>query len=280
MSLLVQALIMSPAVILVLSATRLIVICNYDTTNAATIATSGGVTGTLLGTIVPLLPPYLPAATLVLLMFNRFFLAFVTATATAFVSPAYMTATQGFHIAATKLPRLLDFSLNGQWSDLWHEAGSKVVIFMAISLTFAVFEIRYLFSDWSDHPVIEGTLRFGGGLIVAAACFFGLLFVQAVYRVPLDLAHGSQVARRPWMPAEEITLNNGSVVVGYTISSNDGWFLILNDEDRTVQYVAADKITDRHVCTPKRDKVEYRDPLIKLIGAQEPKTRTCTSHVG
>jgi hypothetical protein len=48
MSRLAQALIMSPAVILVLSATRLILICNYDTTNAATIATFGGVIGTLL----------------------------------------------------------------------------------------------------------------------------------------------------------------------------------------------------------------------------------------
>lgn len=279
MSLLAQALIMSPAVILVLSATRLIVICNDDTTNAATIATSGGVTGTLLGTIVPLLPPYLPAVALVLLLFNRFFLAVVTAGAAAFVSPAYMSATKGLHIAATKFPQLLGLAWGGQWSALWHEAGPKIVVFMAISLVFAIVEIRVWFSGWENHPVLEGLLRFVGGLMVAAVCLFGLLFVQAVYRVPFDPAHGFQVVRRPWMPAEEIALKDGSVIVGYTISSKDGWFLILKDEDRTIQYVLADSVTDRRVCTPKRDQIEYHDPLLKSKDAQEPKTRPCPTKI-
>lgn len=258
-----------------MSATRLIVICNYDTTNAATIATSGGIAGTLLGTIVPLLPPYLPAVVLVLLLFNRFFLAAITAGATAFLSPAYMTAIEGYHVATTKLPHLLGLALDSQWSVLWREAGPKIVIFMAISLTFAIIEIRVWFSGWVDHPYLEGLLRFVGGLVVAAVCFFGLLFVQAVYQVPFDLTHGSQVVRRPWMPAEEITLDNGRVLIGYTISSKDGWFLILNDEDRTTEYIRAASVSGRRVCTHERDQIKYRDPLIKLVGAREPRTHTC-----
>jgi hypothetical protein len=113
------------------------------------------------------------------------------------------------------------------------------------------------------------------GLVVAAVCLFGLLFVQAVYQVPFDAANASQIARRPWMPTEEITLDNGDVLVGYTISSKDGWFQILNDDDQTIMFVKATSITKRHVCTPEDDRVEYHDPLLNLEGAQAPKSQTC-----
>jgi hypothetical protein len=51
-----RALLLSPVVLLFISATRLILVSNYDTTTATTIATSGGFVATLLGTVVPLLP--------------------------------------------------------------------------------------------------------------------------------------------------------------------------------------------------------------------------------
>lgn len=61
-----KAAMLSPAVILFASATRLLFISNYDTTTATTIASAAGVVGTLLGTVVPLLPPYLPILTILL----------------------------------------------------------------------------------------------------------------------------------------------------------------------------------------------------------------------
>src|SRR4051794_1668012 len=64
----------SPLVLLFATGTRLLVISNYDTTTASTIASENGAVGTLLGTLIPLLPAFLPVVGLVLLM-NRNFLA-------------------------------------------------------------------------------------------------------------------------------------------------------------------------------------------------------------
>jgi hypothetical protein len=51
---------LSPFIILLASGTRLILISNYDTTTATTMAASGSLGETLLGTVIPLLPPFLP----------------------------------------------------------------------------------------------------------------------------------------------------------------------------------------------------------------------------
>ena len=85
----VQALLLSPLVILFASAARLLIISNYDTTTATTVAASSGVVGTLLGTIVPLLPLLLPAIVIFFVIFRQWGLVVLTALLTAFVSPAY-----------------------------------------------------------------------------------------------------------------------------------------------------------------------------------------------
>jgi hypothetical protein len=97
----VKALILSPIVILFASAARLLIISNYDTTTATTIASSAGVVGTLLGTVVPLLPPFLPAIIVFFIIFRRWGLALLTALFTALVSPMYITsAKEGLRTAA------------------------------------------------------------------------------------------------------------------------------------------------------------------------------------
>jgi len=85
----IQALLLSPLVILFASAARLLIISNYDTTTATTVAASSGVVGTLLGTIVPLLPLFLPAIVIFFVIFRQWGLVVLTALLTAFVSPAY-----------------------------------------------------------------------------------------------------------------------------------------------------------------------------------------------
>jgi hypothetical protein len=67
----VKALLLSPIVVLFAAAIRLIIVGDYDTTTATTIATSSGATGTLLGTVVPLLPPYFPVIAVLLAVFRR-----------------------------------------------------------------------------------------------------------------------------------------------------------------------------------------------------------------
>lgn len=84
----VKALLLSPVVVLFASAVRLLIISNYDTTTATTLAASSGVVGTLLGTIVPLLPLFLPAIFIFFIIVRRWGLVLLTALFTAFVSPA------------------------------------------------------------------------------------------------------------------------------------------------------------------------------------------------
>jgi len=63
------ALILSPAGLLLISAGRLLIVANFNTTTAVTIASSGGFVNTLLGTVIPLVPGlcFLPRASSVAL---------------------------------------------------------------------------------------------------------------------------------------------------------------------------------------------------------------------
>lgn len=91
----VVALALSPLVVLLASGTRLLVISNYDTNTASTMATSGGLGETLLGTVIPLLPFFLPAAAAALAIFRMWLLATFTIFAAAIISPAYATVSEG-----------------------------------------------------------------------------------------------------------------------------------------------------------------------------------------
>jgi hypothetical protein len=107
-----KAALLSPAVILFASATRLLLISNYDTTTATTIASAAGVVGTLLGTVVPLLPPYLPILTILLAAARRWTLAGFAGCATVLLSPTYVDSPNGgFKLAfnsATNAVRLAE----------------------------------------------------------------------------------------------------------------------------------------------------------------------------
>lgn len=96
-----KALFLSPIVILFASAARLLLISNYDTTTATTLAASAGVVGTLLGTIVPLLPLFLPAILIFFIVVRRWGLAVLTALLTTLVSPAYIgSVKEGIGVTA------------------------------------------------------------------------------------------------------------------------------------------------------------------------------------
>jgi hypothetical protein len=242
----IRALMVSPAVILFASATRLLLICNYDTTNATTMAASGGVTGTLLGTLVPLLPPYLPVIALSLAIFRRWSLFFLAALGTALVSPAYDSASDGSQKAYAMLRHFERLALNHDVRAMWHD--SRVV-----------------------------TLCAGVALIVAGACVFALLFMQVVYRVPFDISTFSEIARRPWLPAEDIVLRPGGTRVGYTVSTKDKWFIILNEDNRTIDYLRDEEIASRKVCSLGSNQHPSNFPLIRLQRVHPISVSPCTS---
>src|SRR5215831_3610813 len=100
------ALIGGPVGVLLISAARLIVVANFNTTTAVTIASSGGFVNTLLGTVIPLVPIFMPYLALLLLLLKRFLLSIM-----AFVFAAFITPT------AVALPELFGYAKT-QWQNL------------------------------------------------------------------------------------------------------------------------------------------------------------------
>src|SRR6266487_1049238 len=93
------ALILSPVGLLLISAGRLIVVANFNTTTAVTIASSGGFINTLLGTVIPLVPVFMPYVALLLLLFRRFLLSIMTFVFAAFITPTSISLPDVFGLA-------------------------------------------------------------------------------------------------------------------------------------------------------------------------------------
>jgi hypothetical protein len=77
----------TPVGLALISATRLLIISNYNVTTAITVAESGGYVNTFLGSLIPLVPVFMPYLALLLLAFRRFILCALTIVATALISP-------------------------------------------------------------------------------------------------------------------------------------------------------------------------------------------------
>jgi hypothetical protein len=87
------ALIGGPIGVLLLSAARLIIVANFNTTTAVTIASSGGFVNTLLGTVIPLVPVFIPYFALLLLLTRHFLLSILAFAFTAFITPTSIRLT-------------------------------------------------------------------------------------------------------------------------------------------------------------------------------------------
>ncbi|MBO0784268.1 MAG: hypothetical protein J2P37_36150, partial [Ktedonobacteraceae bacterium] len=101
------ALILSPFGIILIAAARLIIVANFNTTTAVTIASSGGFVNTLLGTLIPMVPVFIPYLALTLLLFRRFLLSIMTFVFAAFISPTSLTLADGLRLARADWYRLV-----------------------------------------------------------------------------------------------------------------------------------------------------------------------------
>lgn len=266
----------SPFVLVIAAAARLILISDGDTTVASSIAAAGGVTGSLVGTVIPLLPPYLPLLVLVFVLFRRLVLAAVIAVVAVLVSPAYDSASDGWNRAVSSIPAMFNHVIHGEWGALYRD-GPGVVASVILGVVFAFWGVSEVASrEPSRFLVVVAQVRFiVFGLICGAICTLGLLFMLAVYRVPFDANNAAQIMRRPWLPAEEIQTNAGDRRVGFVITTKDGWFLLMNESNRSLEYIPAGSVVRRQVCTPPSYQVEYRPPLIDIRGGSKPSSKVC-----
>lgn len=259
------ALAFSPIVVLLASGVRLIIIANYDTTTATTMAASGGLGQTILGTVIPLLPSFLPAVLVVLAIFRQWALLGFAAIATALLSPAYASASQGWGQAYSLFRTAVAHAWNRHWLALWHD--SHLLVYCTIA--------GAAIALWDN--LLIGKLTPVRAVIVGGICALALLLTQHIYRVNYDLATISETLRRPWLPAEVTEVKSGAPRVGYILSTDGEWHTVLDDSTRTISYVRTNDVTNRTVCQAGTLPPDMPAPLLHLTPVQVTRIRGCSS---
>jgi hypothetical protein len=257
-----MALALSPIVVLLASGSRLIIIGNYDTTTATTMAASGGLGQTILGTVVPLLPAFLPAALIFLAIFRQWGLLLFAAAATALLSPAYISAREGWQRAYPQFRSAVAHAGHRQWHALWQD--SRLLVWCAV--LGAEFVLWDRFQEGKAAEVAAAPID---AIIVGAICALALLFIQQVYHISteLNLDTISETLRRPWLPAEKIDLKSGEIRVGYILTTDKEWHTVLDDSKRTISYIRVGDVANRTVCRagtppPKLPPLVHLKPVL------------------
>jgi hypothetical protein len=165
------ALILSPFGLLLISAGRLIIAANYNTTTAVTIATSGGFVNTLLGTVIPLVPVFMPYIALLLLLFRRFLLSILAFLFAAFITPTSITLAQSADLAVAD----------------WHQLLAQIASYRgtAIVIALVVFAAVWFY----NRSFLEGL-----SIVVAMVVAFVLLIAVPIAHLspPLRLAGNTE----------------------------------------------------------------------------------------
>ena len=303
-------LLVSPIGLLVISATRLLVISNYSTTTAAAVASSGGYVNTILGTLIPLVPLFLPYLALLFLLFRKPALSLLTFIAAIFVSPTRLAPLTSLG-SLTSL-RVLGSYWNGFELFSTHHIEQIVIsaLVLFIITLFAYNEkvnpgltqetriailragksiresIRELskkteFSEKELKNWASGgrAIDFTGIASAALATAILLPYTSYVYPVPRLFVYYENLLRQPWIPPEHITLGSGGFVVGYPLSISDGWATILVEQSRTIKYVPASDVQGRFVCqiSSERQSATIASALVSLSRTRAPQVPTCGS---
>ena len=200
------AVLLSPLGLLLISATRLLMVADDRPATAVAIASSGGYVNTLLGTLIPIFPIFIPYIALVLLFFRRFILSAIAFLAAAFISPAQVHATRpvASYTAA----------------DIWHATLNWLNIhsLAAFALTILLFWIllSWLRDRWTQYQWLSIFWIIG-------AAFLFLPLITPIYSFPRALSFYVTELRQPWLSSEKITLKSGQNDYGYTLTTGDGW---------------------------------------------------------
>src|SRR2546430_7870190 len=149
------ALIAPPIGVLVISAARLIIVANFNTTTAVTIASSGGFINTLLGTVIPLVPVFMPYFALLLLLTRNFLLSILAFAFSAFITPTSITLTDVIDLVQTD----------------WH---NLVIVISDNRRTVIMLVLIVLVVLWIYNRSLPETLSGVAAMAVAAALFLAL----------------------------------------------------------------------------------------------------------
>jgi hypothetical protein len=221
------ALILSPIGVLLISAARLIIVANFNTTTAVTIASSGGFINTLLGTVIPLVPVFMPYFALLLLLSRHFLLSILAFAFTAFITPTSITLTDVIGLVQTDWYHVVDMIYDNRRAIfmivlvilvlLWvynrslPEALSAVAaVVVAGALLFALpntlLTQRLQLAGTNEHRIVlqasSGAYGFSGPQILMALIVLAIVFIFLAYPRSFD----GQVEGYSWMLSVALAL--------------------------------------------------------------------------
>lgn len=195
------ALILSPVGLLLLSAARLIIVANYNSTTAVTIASSGGYINAFLGSVIPLIPVFAPYFALVLLLFRRFLLSLIVFVFAAFITPTPVSLGEVTSLAGADWQRLVQLVPH-----------SEAAIFLEI----IVISVAVIGPMWAHHRELAEV----AGAVILATIAIALLLTTPRQRLPLQgklqLAAVSEVHNQHQLA--HVTLAHLGIVVAIAIS--------------------------------------------------------------
>jgi len=229
--------------VILLAATRLMIVSDYNSNTALAILRSAGYVNTLLGSIIPLVPILMPWIALLLLWLNQVVASLLAFAAALLISPAALTWGAFLSIAQHDLQAA-------------HGGGWDVLSFVlaAIAAILLLFEL----------------IGFG---IRASALSVGLAATVAIvpvmfrlYPLPASDVFYTNLLTQPWLPAETITLTTHQSVTGYVLDSDQDWTEVLLAENRTVVQYHTSQVSSRDMC--QIAVVASERPLFPLINTQ------------
>lgn len=238
------ALIVSPIGILLLAATRVLIVSDYNLSTALAILSSSGYINTLIGSVIPLVPVLMPYVALLLLYLGRMIAALLAFAAALLISPASIPG-----VAAVSLVRQ-DWHLATGGSSLRHLALIIFALFLGALLLIEIagFQIAVVVKT-------AGTV----GIIAVLPLLFHL------YPIPVSNSFYTNVLSEPWLPAEMVTLNTHKVVTGYVLESDQDWFEVLLAQDRIVVEYHTGAVVSRTMC--QTASAQSKRPLVPLVPA-------------
>jgi hypothetical protein len=252
------ALILSPVGLLLISVTRLLIVADYNTTTAVAIASSGGYVNTLLGTVIPLVPVILPYLAIALLIFRRFILSALTIGATLLVSPT----------------RLGPITALNSLKDNWRHVAALISANLVLSI-FIIFILLAI--NLSAFARAYGRGRMLSITLALLATAFLLPYAWSVYPIPHMSSYYEEFMSQPWLSAERITVRSGDSTIGYALTEDDHWMIVLKAEPRIIQYIPADDIVSRSVCQiSSQGSATTESPLFPLLNPKLVQLPSCS----
>jgi hypothetical protein len=229
---------------------RLLIVSNYNVSTALTIASSGGYINTLLGTFIPLVPLLMPYLALALLFFDRIVLGILAFLAVVFTSPTLIGTSKALSI------------LRVDWHLLLQSRTTEVV--------------GFLFAAGLGLAIIALPTGQASKTVSVIAGFVLVPFVLTFYPLPASGSFYAEQLRQPWLPAETLVLATRQNAVGYVLSRDQDWFVVLIAQGRTIAYIHTGQVASQVVCQLK--PTDIGRPLISLIKQTSP-APTCPALV-